>query len=265
MKLNITKGLILIGAIALSSCSTQSKLASAQTDQHDDVYFSNAKAGDAVVYATKVDSYRHDNYATADYGDDYYTYDSYAARINRFYSAPCTLSYYDNLYYGALNPYYSGLSVGIGVGYGIGYGYSPYGYNPYYGYSPYGYGYNPYYGYEPYSPYGYGAIYGYGLSPYGNVYSYYNSTPRPYRGTYIPNASTPYGSNYYPNTSRPTRTSTVNPNNGNTVTTARPQPVQQTRPQPVYQPQPVQQSYGGGGSSSGSSSGGGGGARPVRP
>jgi len=262
MKLNITKGLILIGAIALSSCSTQSKLASASTEQHDDVYFSNAKAGDAAVYATKVDNYRHDNYATADYGDDYYTYDSYAARLNRFYDSPFALSYYDNLYYGALNPYYSGLSIGLGVGYGIGgYGYSPFGY----GFSPY-YGYNPYLGYQPYSPYGYGSIYGYGYSPYGNVYSYYNSSPRPYRGTYIPNGSTPYGSNYYPNTTRPTRTSTVNPNGG-TVTTVRPQPVQQTRPQPVYQPQPVQQSYGGGGgSSSGSSSGGGGGgSRPVRP
>jgi len=276
MKLNITKGLILIGALALGSCSTQSKLAS----NYDDVYNSKAKAGDAQVYAQSTNNYRHDNGTTTtatDYGDDYYTYDSYSARLNRFYDTPYSLSYYDNLNYGgSVNPYYSALGFSLG-GFGYGYGSSYFG-SPY-GYSPYSYGYNnPYYGgyyssyYNVYGPYS--SLYGGGYGSAG-VYSYYNTvggyaaSARPYRGTTLPAAS-PYagttGSIYYapnPVTARPQRTVSLPPSGGNNQ-----QPViqQVTRPQvqPSYQPQP-QQSNPSSSSSGSSNSGGGGGARPVRP
>lgn len=255
MKLNITKGLILIGAIALSSCSTQNKLASAKVDAGDDVYASKATAGDQPVYAERVNNYQHDSYASSNNnGDDYYNYDSYTARLNRFYDSPFALSYYDNLYYGGLSPYYTGIGLGLGLGYGSGY----------LGYSPFGYGYSPFYSYTPYSPYGYGSIYGYGAYPYGGLYSYYNTSnvgstyygARPYRGPGV--VSNAYGANgSNPVYTRPVRgvsVTTPAPNNGNTI--------QQVRPQPTYQPQPVQQNYPSGNSGGGSS---GGGARPVRP
>lgn len=277
MKLNITKGLLLIGTIAvLSSCSTQNKLASAKGDSYDDVYNTSAKAGDAPVYAAS--TYKHDNYTTTvtDDGDDYYTYDSYSARLNRFYNSPFALSYYDNLYYGSvnpyfINPYYGGLSLGLSYGIGSGY----------YGGYPYGYAYNPYY--SPYYGYGYGSGYGYGGygalyggGAYGGVYSYYNTvggnygTARPYRGSGIANTAIPAtgrsGGYTPPATTRPQRTTSTNPYPGNSTPT-----VQQTRPQPTYQPQPqpsYQPSSGSSGSSSSSSSGSsssGGGSRPIRP
>jgi hypothetical protein len=284
MKLNITKGLFLIGAIALSSCSTQNKLASAKSDSYDDVYNTAAKAGDAPVYAAS--TYKHDNYTTTvtDDGDDYYTYDSYSARLNRFYNSPFALSYYDNLYYGSvnpyfvgINPYYGGLSLGLSYGFGSGY----------YGGYPYTYAYSPYYNYSPYYGYGYGPGYGYGGysgaygGGYGGVYSYYNTvggnygTARSYRGSGIANTTLPaYGRNsgYTPpgntppsSSTHPPRTVSVNPYPGNNTNTPT---IQQTRPQPTYQPQPqpaYQPSSGSSGSSSSSGNSGGGGARPVRP
>ncbi len=273
MKLNITKGLFLIGAIALSSCSTQNKMASS----YDDVYNNKAVAGDPVVYAAKANNYRHDDYsASSDYGSDYYNYDSYTARLNRFYNSPFGLSYYDNLYYGSVSPYYNGLGLGLGLGltYGTTY-YGSYGYTSTYYNNGF---YNPYYNYSGYNPYGYGTIYGYNNTGYGGVYAAYNpatlNTPKPYRGAGIPSGTNSYGSgNYYPPatvTTRPQRTSAVTPNPNNPVT------VQQSRPQPAYQPQPVYQqpqpanntntSSGNTSSSSGSgNSNSGGGGRPIRP
>jgi len=285
MKLNITKGLFLIGAIAaLSSCSTQNKLASAKGDSYDDVYNTTAKAGDQPVYAQST-NYRHDNYTTTvtDDGGDYYAYDSYSARLNRFYNSPFALSYYDNLYYGSvspyfvgINPYFSGLSLGLSYGYGSGY------YGGYY--SPYTYAYSPYYNYYGYGPgYGYGSYYGspyggYYGSGYGGVYSYYNTVgsygaARPYRGSGLANTSIPVtgrSGGYTPSaTTRPQRTTSVNPYPGNSTPT-----VQQTRPQPTYQPQqqqpqpqPSYQPSSGSSSSSSGSSGSSntGSSRPIRP
>jgi len=283
MKLNITKGLFLASAIALSSCSTQNKLASAKSDSYDDVYNTAAKAGDAPVYAAS--TYKHDNYTTTvtDNGDDYYTYDSYSARLNRFYNSPFSLSYYDNLYYGSaspyfsgINPYYSGLSLGLSYGYGYygGYGYGGYSYS--YAYNPYYGGYSPYYGYGYGSGYGYGGYNGAYGGGYGGVYSYYNTVgvsygaARPYRGSGIANTAIPGGARsggYTPpaNTRQP-RTTSVNPYPGNNTPTIqqvnRPQPTYQPQPQPSYQPSSGNSS---GSSSSSSGNSGGGGGRPVRP
>lgn len=271
MKRNLTLGIVFISAVALSSCSTQNKLAAVKTD--DDVYFTKAKAGEEPVYTASVenkDSYRYSN---SNNNSDYYYYDSYEARLNRFYGfSPYGASYYSDVFYGGYSPYSSGLSIGLGIG-SFGYGYSPYSYSPF--------GYSPYYSYSPfgYSPYGFDG-YNYGYNGYGGIYSYYNTVPgyaapsRPYRGSGLPGSSVGYsGSGYtgygsagsYPPASRPSRTSinTMPSNNG--------QPVNQnpnyrpTAVQPQYQPQ--QQNYNpppsnSGSSSSGSSSSGG---RPVRP
>jgi hypothetical protein len=278
MKRNILKGMIFIGAIVLGSCSTQNKLASSNnTTADDDVYFTKAKAGDEPVYAERQDSPDNFNNTYHDGSDDdadYYYYDSYAARLNRFYDdAPFLSSYYDDLYYGGYTPYYSGFGLGIGLGYG-GYG------GGFYGYDPYSYyGYNPYFGYGGY----YGSTIGYGVSPYWGTYSYYNvartyNNPRPYRGAGMPTISgnalgnrgttVGYGNsvNNYP-LSRPSRTSVSGSTNGVSNTSyTRPTRVQTPtpQPQPQYQPQaqPSGSNSSGGG---GSSSGGGGGGRPVRP
>lgn len=191
MKHHIIPGIILISAMALSSCSTQ-KLASNGTD--DDVYNGQAKAGEAPVYAERPvyrdenepaeDGYE-DDYYTGD--DDYYYYDDYASRINRFgYFSP--FGYYDNMYYG-YTPY--GPSYGIGLGWnswggwnaGFGLGFGGYGYSPWgYGYGGgLGYGYGGYY-----SPYSYWGT-GWGGYPYWGIYSAYrNTNPRPYLGSGVP-------------------------------------------------------------------------------
>lgn len=273
MKLNLFAGMLLIGAMALSSCSTQNKLASAQND--DDVYFTKAKAGDAPAYtaSANTDNYRHDDYQNAYRNDDYYYYDSYEARLNRFYGySPFGTPFYSDLYYGysPFSPYYSGLSLGLGLGYGA-YGWG--GYSPYYGFNPYGY-----------LGYGYGGLYGYGSSYWG-PYSYYNTAPgyvivngnntgRPYRGSGLPagyNGTnyTGYGSaGSYPPSNRPSRTSISTPGNGGQTVNSRPARTQTVQPQ--YQPQQQQYnpppsnnsggSYSGGSSSGGSVSSG----RPMR-
>ncbi len=195
MKRNIAIGIFLISALALSSCSTQ-KLATVATN--DDVYFSNAKAGDEPIYAAtpvynQADADYQQSLQTED-DDDYFYYDDYASRINRFsYYSP--FSYYDNLYYGYSNPYYSsGWSLGFNYG-PYGYGYSPYGYGSYgyggwglgygigYGFGGWGLGYG--YGYGGYGGYGYGGYGGYGGSYYGGGYAT-AGTPRPVRGTGSP-------------------------------------------------------------------------------
>ncbi|GAA4918224.1 hypothetical protein [Mucilaginibacter defluvii] len=300
MKLHITIGIALLGAAALSSCST-TKLASNQSFGDDDVYHTQAKAGDAPVYAARPvyrnedpgvgsDGYEDDYYTT---DDEYYYYDDYSSRINRFgYFSP--FGYYDNLYYGygPYGPGYgSGWGLGLGYGYGgwglgVGYGWGGYGYSPW-GYSPWGYG-----------GYGYGLGYGglgysywgtgWGGSPYWGVYSAYRSSgnARPIRGSGNPRSGLTAGRNsmgnnngaaYYPN--RPNRLSGTGANgsytgrgsNGAGRDVSGDSRV--TRPtreaQPSYQPQPTSRpssspSSFGGGSSGGGSRGGGGGGRPSR-
>ena len=288
---NILRGIFFFSAIALSSCSTQNKMSSVAVD--DDVYNTKAKAGDAPVYAVRQNTYRQDNNNDSQYiDDDYGYYDSYSARLNRFYNNSQFLSsYYDDLYYGGCTPYYSGNSLGFGLGFGLGYG--NYG-GGYFGYNPYTYyGYNPYWGYSNYGYYG--STIGYGASPYWGTYSYYNvartyNNPRPYRGSGLPGVGgitsvsnnrsgtmVSYGNNnsYFPvrgnnNVSSGRATNSTNGNNGNSGY-ARPVRTTEAAPRPVYQPQSQPQTQSAPASSSGSSSsgssssGGGGGGRPVRP
>jgi len=273
MKRNIISGIILIGALALGSCST-TKLASNQLNQDDDVYFSKAKAGDSPEYVTNAQQQQNTNNYNND--DDYYYYDSYAARINRFnYISP--FNYYDGFYDGFYSPYASSFNFGLGFGYGLG-GY--YGYSPYY--SPFGY-----YGYGYYSPYSYFGTGYAGGSPYWGIYSgnRINNNPRPYRGSGAPNNAfvnrnarpVGYNGKYPVNRNYPGRPA-VNSTGGRTANgtaTSNTRPARPQQAQPSYQPQPRVQSapapapssssgrgYSGGGGNSG---GGGGGARPSRP
>lgn len=195
---------MLVTALALASCSTQKLASNQQAD--DDVYFSKAKAGDVqpipVYRQQDVNVYADEQPPYADAADDdYYYYDSYASRINRFaYNSP--FNYYDDYYYDYASPTtygnggwgvnsyaYGGYGFGLGIGFGFGYG-------GYYGYNPWGYGYGyPYYGY---SPYGIGWGGGY---PYWGIYSAYGyggwggggyyARARPYRGSGVAG-----GSNY---------------------------------------------------------------------
>jgi hypothetical protein len=284
MRKYILNGIVLISALALGSCSTTSQLASSKPVD-DDVYFSEAKAGDAPVQVER--SYRQETYANAENEDDYYYYDSYASRINRFsYYSP--YSYYNDIYYGyspyGYSPYNSGWGIGVGLGWG----------NGYYGYSPYGYsglGWGGYYGYSPYNYYGIGygyggglgwGGYGYGGNGYWGVYSANRSvnTPRPYRGSGSPNngysprvnprVSYGNGSAMPGYSSRPARGSA--PNGGN-IGVSRPQAERPSRPvreEPTYRPTSIERTSSpspssSGGGRSGGGGGGGGGARPSRP
>jgi len=166
MKTKILKGIVMMSAVVLGACTT-TKYAAQQKDYNDDVYYSKAKAGDQVEYASNDRSYRNDGY-----------YDNYTSRINRFNS------YSPFAYDGFYNSYY-GAGLGLGLGYGLGSLYSPYSfYSPYSVYSPYSY-YGTGFGYG-----GYGL--GYGGYGYGGIYSGYtvvNNNGRPSRGTGNPNAA----------------------------------------------------------------------------
>jgi len=302
MKRNILHSIVLLGALALASCSTTNKLASTQTAD-DDVYFTKAEAGDAPVYRQQVNQERYIN-TDGDEGDDedYYYYDSYASRINRFgYNSP--FDYYDDYYYGYNNPYgYGGYGAGLGYG-GLGYGYGGgwniglgFGYGGGYGYggygNPWGYGFGGGYGlggyYSPYSYWGTG--YGYGGGYWGTVSANnvrYNS-PRPARVSNTATGSLIYGnsgrggirnaapmfvpnrpSRIYGNTtstgSRPSRINSGSYNNGEARPAYRPSSVERptTNDRPAYTPP---SNSGGGRSGGGGNSGsGGGGGRPGRP
>lgn len=220
MKRNIAIGIFLIGTLVLSSCSTQ-KLAT--TVSNDDVYFSNAKAGDEPIYAVQpvYNQTDADNQQVQEEdNDDYFYYDDYASRINRFsYYSP--FSYYDNLYYGYSNPYYnSGFSLGFNYG-PYGYGYSPYAYGGWglgYGYGGWGLGYGSGWGLG--LGYGYGYPYGYGYGGFGGGYGYggiyggygrgvyvSSGTPRPVRGTGSPFSGRSYAPASFSRSARPGGTS----------------------------------------------------------
>nr|WP_294790438.1 hypothetical protein [uncultured Mucilaginibacter sp.] len=286
------KYLIAICAIALSACSTSQKLASTPGVDDDDVYYTQAKAGDQIVYAD--DNYQaNTGYNNGYQNDDYYYYGDYASRINRFgYYSP--FSMYNNFYYG-YSPYNRfgwggyGWNMGLGFNYGMGYGYdpflyggmySPYFYDPYYA-SFYGYGYGLGYGYG-YSPWGYGG-YGYGYGGYGYGGGGFlvggfgqRQNPRPvYAGGTAATSIRPGRTTIIQTTPgrRPGDLSVQSvTTNGQTTravrdtrtrdgNTARPE-VQQVRPS-YTPPAPTYNSGGGGGGNSGG--GGGGGGRPVRP
>ncbi|MEN0053333.1 MAG: hypothetical protein AAGC65_06675 [Mucilaginibacter sp.] len=287
MKRNIAIGIFLIGALALSSCST-TKLAN--TERSDDVYFSNAKAGTDPIYAA-VDNQNPNisqEQAYSDDDDDYFYYDDYASRINRFnYYSP--FSYYDNLYYGYGNyAFNNGFSLGFNYG-PYGYGYSPYGYGGWglgYGYGGWGYGgWGLGLGYG--LGYGWGGLWGYGGFYGGGWGGYYaGGTPRPNRGigyssggSNVPR-SPGFGSRVSPANSgigyipggrgvnntfaRPARTDArpTRPGASQATRTQEPRPVMQ-QPTIDRTSTPSNNSGGGSRSSSGGSSGGGG--RPGRP
>ncbi|TFF33773.1 hypothetical protein [Mucilaginibacter psychrotolerans] len=228
MKRNLLLGIAIIGAVALSSCSVNKTASTAKNS--DDVYFSQATAGEAPEYIAPKPVYQQQQDDVAYDGDngddDYYYYDDYSSRINRFgYYSP--FSYYDS-YYGNYNPYnYSNYGFSVGLNWspftlpygspygfygGIGYGYGAF--SPYAGFGNY-YGYGGGFGYSPYSYWGTG--YGYGGNYWGVISA--NSTygtPRPNRGAGSPRGIGVGGRNgvgysgvanngigYYPN--RPTR------------------------------------------------------------
>ena len=239
--------------LAFGSCST-SKLA--QTDVNDDVYYSTAKAKEAVVVANQpsdVPAERERGYVTDRdvYADeDSYSgyYDDYSVRINRFHRYSPWRSYYDSYY----DPYYSyhpysynryhghGARINIYLGGGYGYGYHPYWDNHYYwGYGhPYRHNYwglHSYYNSYPY----YGGYYGNNGYYYGgmgrDIQSSPNYRPRPNRDFNMPNArrtEAPGGSGYTPgnNTVTDRRSRTERYNDGNRVTP--PASTGRARPEP---------------------------------
>jgi hypothetical protein len=286
------KYLIAICAIALSACSTSQKLASTSGVDDDDVYFTQAKAGDQIVYADN--NYQANNgYNNGEENDDYYYYGDYASRINRFnYYSP--FSMYNNFYYG-YSPYNRfgwggyGFNMGLGFNYGMGYGYdpffyggmySPYFYDPFYA-SFYGFGYGLGYGMGyGYSPWGWGG-YGYGGYGYGGGFLVGGSgrnNPRPvYAGGTSATSITPGRTTIYQTVPgrRPgdlsTQSITTNGQGIRAVRDTRTRDGAVNRPdvqaRPTYNPPPAASpSFGGGGGGGGNSGGGGGGGgRPVRP
>lgn len=91
MKSILPLGIIVISAIALSSCSSINNLSKAKTIG-DDVYYTKAKAGDSFDPQPQ---YTQNSYTN---NDDYYYYGDYKSRIDRFsYLTP--FDYSDDFYY----------------------------------------------------------------------------------------------------------------------------------------------------------------------
>lgn len=275
MKRNLLQGIILIGAVALSSCSVNNKLAS--TD--DDVYNNKAKAGDQLLYADNVTN-QQNNY-NAD--DDYYYYGDYASRINRFsYNTP--FDYDDDFYYNyaGYNAPVSNTNTAVSPAYDDSYT-SNYNFADIY--SPYDYG---YYDFGGYDDWGYGSSYSFNLFSGGGGGRRHNV--RLSRATSIGGSRGPSftrsnsgrsgitrgGGNpaytgrqnttgVYPG--RPT-VNNSNPRNTNTGARAVRPERQDVRPaQPVFTPNqaPSFSSPGNSGGGGGGASSNGGGGRPVRP
>lgn len=263
MKRNLLKGIVLISVIALSSCSTTSKLAGTQITDDDDVYYTKAKAGDQMEYADA--NYQQDYNNNYNGDDEYYYYGDYASRINRFnYFSP--FEYDDNFYYD-YSPYSNyGLNLDLGFN---SYAYSPYGFGGLY--SPFDYG----YGLGFYDGLGYGGYYSsYGYGYGGGRGHHFRQQARPgyaggsaltNRGIRTGAGRLAPGGGYYPR--RPgDNTAARQPANG-AVRGVRPQrdvrPAVQQTVERAPSIAPSNSSSGGGGGSSGG--GGGGGGRPVRP
>lgn len=150
MKRNLLKGIVLISAAALSSCSTLTKLSKNNNTLGDDVYYTKAKARVSDYYTPQfVEPPQVTN-------DDYYYYGNYESRIRRFsYASPFD---YDDDFYEDYEPYaYPSYQDGS-----VEYAYSPDDdtYDPYYDdlgvYSAYDFGYGDYWGYDNF---GYGIAY----------------------------------------------------------------------------------------------------------
>jgi len=299
MKGNLLRGIILIGAMALSSCSTLNTISKSE-NTGDDVYYTKAKAGDDYEY---VPEYTQQPVVAPVRNDDYYYYGDYESRIKRFsYFTP--FDYDDDFYY-SYTPYnYYGQQpvVVANNNAGYDYGYDPYAYD--FGtYSAYDFGYGDYSGYDNF---GYGFafstfIYGGGSrTSHKKSYSHRNNNVGGSGGLTFTRANSGNSSVSNSNGNSPGLTFTrANANsNGNGVaysggrpggtnavypgrpgtnavttvptnTTTRYIRPQSENPRPVVQqptmerasPPPAQSSS----SSSGSSNSSGGGGRPVRP
>jgi hypothetical protein len=292
MKRNLLNGIILIGAIALSSCSSLNKLAKTSYTG-DDVYFTKAQAGDSFDYMaayTPTQTVRT---------DDYYYYGDYESRINRFsYYSP--FSYDDDFYYDYAPSYYSNYGFGVSTAPVYDYAYSPiydlgvysafdFGYGNYWGFDNFGYGY-------AYSTY----VYSGGVSKRSRTRTYpqtgytnggvKNSSGLAFsRGGVGAGANGANGLSFsrggvnsaYPN-SRPGGSNAVYPGRPGTNsqqpgsivrtptnTSANPTSIRPISESPRYTAPTVERSSpppsSSGGGSSGSSSSSGGGGRPVRP
>jgi hypothetical protein len=280
MKRNLLKGIVLISAMALSSCSVNSKLARTTPTGDDDVYFTKAVAGDKYDMA----DINQQNYTRGD--NDYYYYGDYASRINRFnYSSP--FNYSDDFYYGytANNDYDPGINSSQSNSYNSAPANAMY--------SPFDNGYLPYDDMGGYDDIGYGGLYasylfsgGFGGGGLGYGYNRYHSgkyTRTGYTGgkntggsgaplTFHSARSNNGASQetiYYPG--RPTSTATAGPNRSYSTTNSsqnnqRGVRTETQNPRPVVQQTfnsaPAQSSSNSSGG--GSSGGGGGGGRPAR-
>ncbi|MDB5002702.1 MAG: hypothetical protein JWQ34_927 [Mucilaginibacter sp.] len=300
MKRNLLQGIILISAIALSSCSTLNTISKSE-NTGDDVYYTKAKAGDDYEY---VPEYTQQPTNTVR-NDDYYYYGDYESRIKRFsYFTP--FDYDDDFYYSytPYNYYSPQPTVTADANIGYAYGYDPYAYD--FGtYSAYDFGYGDYSGYDNF---GYGFAYstfiygGGGRTSHKKSYSHSNNNvvgsggltfTRANGGSNRSNTSNGSGLTFARanansngngaaySGSRPGGTNAVYPGRpgANSVTTVptntttryiRPQ---SENPRPVIQ-QPTMErasppaqstSSSSNSSSSGSSNSSGGGGRPVRP
>ncbi|MCC8426167.1 hypothetical protein [Mucilaginibacter sp. UR6-11] len=153
MKRNLLKGIILISAIALSSCSTMNSL-SKTGDAGDDVYYTKAKAGDSFDFNQQYIQPQNDYVRN----DDYYYYGDYESRINRFsYFTP--FDYDDDFYYSYV-PYNTYPNMAYQTNNQVINQPAEYYYEPVYGdlgvYSAYDFGYGDFGGYDNY---GYGVAY----------------------------------------------------------------------------------------------------------
>jgi hypothetical protein len=301
MKTILPLGIIIISAIALSSCSSLNNLSKAQSIG-DDVYYTKAKAGDSFDPQPQ---YTQNSYTN---NDDYYYYGDYKSRIDRFsYLTP--FDYSDDFYYDyASNDYatpppantpatepvddndYTDAYDDLGIYSAYDFGYGDFG-----GYDNYGYG-------VAYSSYIYGGggrvshkrshegsryagsnsggpvFHKTGISPNsrpssgGLAFSRGNGTPTNNNGNTAFTGSRCPGGSYavYPGRPGSNSTAYVNPtSNGNRI-------IRQDNPRPVIQQQQTTERYtpppstssSSSSGSSGSSGGGaasGGGGRPVRP
>jgi hypothetical protein len=145
MKRNLLRGIILIGAMALSSCSTLNTISKSE-NTGDDVYYTKAKAGDDYEYIAP--EYAQQPVVAPIRNDDYYYYGDYESRIKRFsYYTP--FDYDDDFYYSytPYNYYSPQPTVIADANMGYDYGYDPYAYD--FGtYSAYDFGYGDYIGYD---------------------------------------------------------------------------------------------------------------------
>jgi hypothetical protein len=275
MKRNLLKGIVLIGAVVLSSCSSTNKLAAVKNTIDDDVYYTKAKAGDKTEYFN--DNTAQQNGYTGD--DDYYYYGDYTSRLNRF-SSFSPFDYDDDFYFSYV-PYNNGFGQGLsysGGSYGLGYAANlGNSFTSGYVYSPYDYGYSPYYNLGGYDDFGYGDIYSSYLLGGGSSWHHHNKNSAtltgissPTRGTRVSAAPGASRAAYYPgrptvgansvNTGVSRNGVSLNGNNNARQTRESFRPTQQS-----YTPQQQSNNTSSSSNNTSSAPASGGGGRPVRP